>query len=919
MPSPCNSATRSSAVTPPRFVGRAGELELVLELVRDAAEGHGSMVLLGGEAGFGKTRFVTELRARIGSGARVLIGSCLDYAQSPLGPFVDVIHELAADVSPYLSGEQVTTKRQQFVDIAALLREASDSCTCIVIEDLHWADQATLELLQYLAPKLATMHLVLLVTYRVDEMQGLAADALGKLLRSPAVRGVTLRPLSETETNALIHAQLANRESLSLATVARIMALAEGNPLFVEELLMHYAVERPSALPAEDLPPTLKELVLGRIRSLDDEDQRTLVHAAVLGREFDAELLSRIVGRPIEDVRETLRRARKLRLIVERRAEAVSYVFRHELMREALCSELLAEEARALHGAVAAQLEALHPERVEEIAYHTWSARDADKCFTYNVAAGDRAAALYAFGDAALLYERAIEFCAAPTAKRAQTREKIAAALFNAGWMKQAVRYSEASRSDYEACGDYLSAAWVCYDLAKHCFAACDRAGCLTAIAYAADLIRRVPDDGRKAEILAMLSGQTGRLGDLAGAWRFLDEARRCGDTEAPRTAVSLFHASGLAHCMAGDRDEALADMQRAVADASTDGPDAARLTNLGLVAAEFGADALAQEIQREGLHNARQQRTPVVELLALGLCADLALNQGHFDAAIRSLEEALPLIEIVDSPGFFFAKLTAVSQRLAMRMLRPELAAYFDAERMLESSFECGGAEFISEIVSARVERYVHDGRQEEAATLLRRAIPAVGSGISRSTLLVLAGSYAADEDVPVARASLAAWARPNNPLGRARLTYFDASVAARSGDRAKARTMALAAADAFGRLGRPYERAQALELGGDFAGAHATFAAIGNRRDAARLRATALGVNRRGRAKDELTEREREVSRLVASGKSNRAVAKELIISERTVEKHVEGILAKLGLGSRTELAARNGEHRPQPRPRE
>jgi len=159
-------------------------------------------------------------------------------------------------------------------------------------------------------------------------------------------------------------------------------------------------------------------------------------------------------------------------------------------------------------------------------------------------------------------------------------------------------------------------------------------------------------------------------------------------------------------------------------AGASTDAPDAVRLTNLGLVAAEFGADALAQEIQREGLHNARQQRIPAVELLALGLCADLALNQGRFDAAIRSLEEALPLIEIVDSPGFFFAKLTAVSQRLAMRMLRPELGAYFDAERMLESSFECGGAEFISEIVSARVERYVHDGRQEDAATCLRRAI---------------------------------------------------------------------------------------------------------------------------------------------------------------------------------------------------
>lgn len=909
MPSACNSATRSSAVTPPRFVGRTSELELVLELVRQAAEGRGSMVLLGGEAGFGKTRFVTELRARAGDRVRVIVGSCLEYAQSALGPFVDVIHELATDVSPYLSGEQVSTKRQQFVDIAALLRGASDSCTCIVIEDLHWADQATLELLQYLAPKLAVMHLVLLVTYRVDEMQGPAADALGKLLRSSSVRGVTLSPLSESEANALIHAQLANRDALGFATVAHIMALAEGNPLFIEELLRS-AVDRPSAAPTEDLPPTLRELVLARIRPLDDEDRRALVHAAVLGREFDAELLSRIVGRPIDDVRETLRRIRKLQLIVERRAETVSYVFRHELMREALCSELLADQTRALHAAVAAQLEALHPERVEELAYHTWSARDPRKAFTYNVAAGDRASALYAFGDAALLYERAIEFCTEPSAERAQTCEKIAAALFNVGWMKQAARYSEASRSDYEACGDFLSAAYVCNELARHRFAACDRAGCLTAIAHAAELVRRVPDGGRAAEILVLLSHQTGRLGDLAGARRFLDEAGRCGDLEAPGIAPVFFHARGLANCMAGERDQALADMQRAAAVASTDEPGLSRLVNLGLIAAEFGADALAQENQREVLRSARRRRNRTNELYALGLCADLAVHQGRFDVAVSLLQEALPLLEVVEFPGYAFANLSAVSQRLAMRMLRPELAAYFDAERMLESSFECGGAQFISEIVSAHVERYVHEGRQDDAAALLRRAIPAVGSGISRSNLLVLAGSYAADEDVPAARASLAAWARPNNPLGRARLTYFDASVAARGGDRAKARTMALAAADAFGRLGRPYERAQALELGGDFAGAHATFAAIGDRRDAARLRAAALGINRRGRAKDELTEREREVSRLVASGKSNRTVAKELIISERTVEKHVEGILGKLGLTSRTELAVRYKE---------
>lgn len=173
-----------------------------------------------------------------------------------------------------------------------------------------------------------------------------------------------------------------------------------------------------------------------------------------------------------------------------------------------------------------------------------------------------------------------------------------------------------------------------------------------------------------------------------------------------------------------------------------------------------------------------------------------------------------------------------------------------------------------------------------------------------------MLAGSYAADEDLAAARVSLSDWARPNNPLGRARLAYFDASVAARRGDQAGARTAAAGAADMFARLRRPYERARALELAGDDAAAYEAYIAIGDRRDAACVRASALGVNRRGRAKHELTEREREVAGRVAAGRSNRAVADELVISERTVEKHLEAILGKLGLRSRTELAARYRE---------
>lgn len=908
MRSASGSERRSRPVETSCFVGRANELELLLEAIRRAGAGSGSMILVGGDAGIGKTRIVAEFRTSAGlERPAVAIGACLEYAQSPFGPFYDVMRQLGVA----MPAKRASTKRQKFGDIAAALRTAGAERACVVIiEDLHWADQATLELLQYLAPALPETRLLVVVTYRTDELHRLhpVTETVAKLMRSPAVYHVTLKPFSPTEAYAFMDAVLGDREPLERPVVARIMALAEGNPLFVEELLRD-AMARPSPAGAGDeLPSSLRELVLERLRRLPEGDQHVLVRAASLGCAVDLDVLSGIVGRDIDEVRDVLRRARALQLIVEQRGATVSYTFRHALTQEALGSELLAEEVRALHAAAVGELEARHPARIEELAHHAWAARDVERAFEYNLAAGDRAAAMYAFADAVRLYERAIEFCAGPSARRAQTHEKIAAALFDAGWTAQAARHSEAACADYERCVDFESAAYAYHGLALQCFVACDRDACVRAIERAAELLRRVPQSARASEVLALMSRQMGRLGDLDGAWGFLEEAQRRGDVERAGTASAFFHARGLAHCMAGDPDGAVSDLRRALRDLPPDDPGPVG-ANLGLVAMEFGFDDVAEEFQQRALEAARRYRQPAQELFCLGLCAELDVQRGRYAAAARYLEDAETLAAAVDFPSYAFAKLTAASMRLAMRMQRPELSAYFDADRMLESSFRCGGAEFIAEMASAYVESFADDGRLDDAAALLHRAIPAVGRGISRSTLLVLAASCARADDLPAARAALADGAQAGNTLGRARLALFDARSALRGGDGAATRAKALEAAATFaGR--RPYEHAQALEIAGDVTGAHALYESIGDRRDALRLRADALGVNRLGRARDELTNRERQISRLIASGKSNRAVAAELMISERTVEKHAEAILSKLGFSSRTELAARHAE---------
>lgn len=847
--------------------------------------------------------------------ARIVQGFCFEFAQSPLGPVIDVLHDLGDSPPSHLGADAVGTKRRQFAEVASRLRRASNERPCVVvIEDLHWADQATLELLQYLAPHIVEMPLVLAVTYRTDELhrQHPAVSAVARLLRATSAYDVRLSPLSTPETHAFIEALTEHRDRPALPVIARITGLAEGNPLFVEELLRH-ALEHPAPVLASDaMPATLRDVVLARLRLLPDDDQRVLVQAALLGREFDADLVAGIVARTIDDVRGTLKHARDLHLIIEQRGEPVTYTFRHELTREALCSELLAEEARALHQAVTCVLEARRPDRVAELAYHAWAARDGEKAVRYNVAAGDRARLVYAFEDALPLYERAIEFCPEPGVTRARIREKTAGALVSAGRSREALRHSNAARSDYEACGDLESAARVSHQLSMQCFAACDREGSLGAIMDAAQIIRRVPKSPAAVEILSMVSRQLGRLGDLDGAWRFVGEAQQSGNVEDPGAAWFFLHARGLAHCMSGDPDAAVADMRRALASVpADDNGDAENVTmvNFAAVAFEFGFDELFAEMCEAGLRTARTRRYPPRELYALGLGAEWNLRRGRYKEALSLLSEAAPLLDAVDFPGFVFAKLTAASMRLSMRMMRPDLAGYLDADRMFESSFRSGGAEFIGEMASAFAELYAGEGRFDDAAALLHRTLAVCGRGFSQCSVMMAAAAYARPADVEIARASLAAWARPNNRLGLAHLELFDATVAARCGDHGRARARGADAASSYAALNLPHERAQALELTGDVAGAYALYEAIGDRRDASRLRGTALTLNRRGRAPNELTPREREVSRLIAAGRSNRAVAAELVISERTVEKHVEAILSKLGFSSRSELAAHHG----------
>ncbi len=227
---------------------------------------------------------------------------------------------------------------------------------------------------------------------------------------------------------ALVNETLPADHQLSGEDRLRILELAEGNPLFAEELLkdgLEFGVSR-------RLPASISALFLQRLESFSADGRLLLSQAAVIGKRFDAQLLAQVSNQSFEAILTVLRTARELQIIVEDAESASSYNFRHALVREALYEELLAVEACTLHRRIAEHLEKLpeSEERTIELAYHWWAAREPAKAVRYNEAAAEIAAARFASEDAVRYYDRALAFVAEGTLMQAELRDRQARQLW---------------------------------------------------------------------------------------------------------------------------------------------------------------------------------------------------------------------------------------------------------------------------------------------------------------------------------------------------------------------------------------------------------------------------------------------------------------------------------------------------------
>jgi len=333
------------------FVGRTRELGELEHALNAARAGTGATVLVAGEAGIGKTRLASEVAGRARrAGFQVLLGRSIDLVgtELPYQPFAEALRPLgqSGQAERQAPGSQVRVFEST---LALLTRCAASAPVLLVLEDLHWADASTLDLVVFLAHNLDSRPVVLLATYRADEpgSAGRVRRLAAGVRRCGSGLVLELASLERGELTALLTAH-ADR-SLPAALTDAIATRCEGNPFYAEELLA--ASDEHSA----ELPQVLRDLLLQRAARLDHRAQGVLRLAAAAGREVGYPLLHAAADLPGAALRDSLRAAVEGGVLVAE-PETGSFRFRHALLAEAIYSTILPGERENLHARLAGEL-----------------------------------------------------------------------------------------------------------------------------------------------------------------------------------------------------------------------------------------------------------------------------------------------------------------------------------------------------------------------------------------------------------------------------------------------------------------------------------------------------------------------------------------------------------------------------------
>ncbi|EGD42379.1 putative LuxR-family regulator [Nocardioidaceae bacterium Broad-1] len=957
------------------FVGRDPELQTLTGLlgVASTTDARRQHVLLAGDAGVGKTRLLTALRDRaVTDGWQVHAGHCVDFGESAVAymPFSEILDRIVADLPDVVervaadypalarlrpvrrvmganqgSAASGTDRGQLFDAVHTLFEAAAEKAPLlVVVEDTHWADQSTRDLLTYLFTRPYNGPVAMVASYRADDIHRRhpLRRQVGEWGRLPDVERIVLEPLSDDSVRLLVH-ELAPGK----VDAERVVRRAEGNAFFVEELVQ--------AGCDEDLPVDLADLLLVRLDRLDGAARSVVRTASIAGRRVTHELLAAVTEMKTDELDDALRTAVEQKVL---EPTGSRYTFRHALLAEAVYDDLLPGERVRLHARFAEVLkETPGLGAAAELALHAKHAGDLATALRARIAAAEEARNVSGVGEAAHHYEKALGLAADPKVAKAaavdldRVYERAADTLILAGLPSRADAIL-AERLDAIPVEPSVGRALLLATRAEAALAM-ENGDPLT---HSHDAMVALPEDAepkarcavlavrtrtlvtfRRSEeaeavglegieiaerhslsklasdmatSLSMLKVRTGRGGgDKVEGFRqvlreTIDQARRVGSTYA--VSRGLF-TLGRSYDEAGDYAEALKWFRAVMADAggeSLQWSPYAAAARADTVRIQMVLGEWDEALALTGGNHPDAPPIPVALLDMLRMMMEQArgASVGEAAAALRPFwtEEGLialygATVEMVAAgrAGDHAAVLSVYAD--TVETLSQFWTEWFGGRVRLAVVAASAIAQMLPSLPAAQwpalveaVDGLHSDGEQVVAQYQPGEWGPEGRAWTARLEAEVLRVHWLAGIDAPPQESLLAAWARAEQQveaygdvpgLAAVRTTY--AAIQRATGDVAASRVTADKARETARRLGLQPLLDELRSLG-------------------------ATAVKQQPATSTALTPRESEILTLVAAGRSNGEIGKQLFISTKTVSVHVSNILGKLGAGSRTEAAA-------------
>ena len=988
-----------TSVVCPILIGRHVPLGTGTDALERAHASHGGALLVSGEAGIGKSRLVRALVEQARElGFVTLTGACFEADRAhPYAPILDLVRVLASVASPSIAAHYFAAASADLVtlfpelqsifadskprrtlgpeeDRRRLFQSFSEAVRAIarvqplllVIEDVHWSDDATLDLVLHLARHMSSQRITLILTFRSDETGPRLTKLLADLDRARCAAEILLRPLDVADISAMLHAIFGSQAVVDTSFVSGLHALTEGNPFFVEEMLKALVmagdiaradgVWRAKPLEQVRVPRTATEAVGRRLAGLSAEARRVASVAAVAGRRFDFGLLQSLTQHDEGTLLSLVKELIDAQLVVEESEDR--FAFRHALTRESMRSQLLLRERVAWHKAIATALEARFDDTThdldDDLAYHTFECGAWDAARRHARRAAEHAWTLCAPRAALQLFDRAVT----ATARAGQSPEP--ALLAARGRAHEMLGAFQQAHEDFTAALDAArglgdrNSAWVALHALGMLWAARDyeRAGEYRRDALA--LARALDDPMLVARSLNRVGNWYVNREDPQSGIPYHEEAlgifERAGELHGVAETLDLL---AMAHHIAGDEERAVALYERAIR-LFTELGDRRALANAFAVLVVCGpshhasAGAVCTSSHAADMQQHERAVRLAVEIgwrageaFARYLLADSLSWRGEYERALRLAHESLLISEELEHLEW------QCGARRVLGVTALDLSDTAEALMQLETSYRLaqrlGSATWIRWTGAPYAIALARVGRAREASAvvddidhlLATGNATATGSHRDRRTLgaryVALASAEAALAAGDPTRALELVLEEDTTGTPRAALLRAQALAALHRWDEA---TAALSSArtqserqGALPLLWRVDALQGAVHLGQRqrldarrcFDAARETASRLAlSLSDAALAEVFRAGVDalapppapRTARqaakaALGGLTKREREAAALIAAGKSNRDIARTLGIGERTVEGYVAAAMAKLGATSRAQVA--------------